>query len=236
MNSLPCFLSICASVCACVAGCVQVWLCYELRTQSRSQKENNRKIGFGWITCFNFGTFLPGKPVATAFGFLQILQQHSCLDRLCPNGVSASSTDTLAILGPHRHNSKTSKCAVCEQPTQGIFNVAHEINKKMKKAKSWFHFFMMIRFKCLIDTSGYKLMTMAWLTQQREELGVEKRVGKRGRKRKSRACTTTTGDTAHWENKRIYHGGRVLQVASREGGYKRQEKKTYVNTPAPRKS
>jgi len=34
-----------------------------------------------------------------------------------------------------KHNSKTSKCAVCEQPTQGIFNVAHEIVKKMKKVK-----------------------------------------------------------------------------------------------------
>jgi RING finger protein 113A len=32
-----------------------------------------------------------------------------------------------------RHNAKTSKCAACEQPTQGVFNTAHEILKKMKK-------------------------------------------------------------------------------------------------------
>jgi RING finger protein 113A len=34
---------------------------------------------------------------------------------------------------PRRHNAKTSKCAVCEQPTQGVFNTAHEIIKRMKK-------------------------------------------------------------------------------------------------------
>jgi RING finger protein 113A len=32
-----------------------------------------------------------------------------------------------------RHNAKTSKCAVCEQATQGIFNVAQDILKKMKR-------------------------------------------------------------------------------------------------------
>jgi len=32
-----------------------------------------------------------------------------------------------------KHQAKSAKCAVCEQPTQGIFNVAHDIVKKMKK-------------------------------------------------------------------------------------------------------
>lgn len=31
-----------------------------------------------------------------------------------------------------KHNSKSGKCFVCEQPTQGIFNVAHDIVKKVK--------------------------------------------------------------------------------------------------------
>ena len=31
-----------------------------------------------------------------------------------------------------RHNAKTKKCFVCEQPTSGIFNVAHDIIKKVK--------------------------------------------------------------------------------------------------------
>ncbi|GFH11474.1 hypothetical protein V8C86DRAFT_2877883 [Haematococcus lacustris] len=32
-----------------------------------------------------------------------------------------------------KRNAKSSKCAVCEQPTQGIFNVAQDIVKKMKR-------------------------------------------------------------------------------------------------------
>lgn len=35
----------------------------------------------------------------------------------------------------HRHNMKTGKCAACDQPTQGIFNIATDILKKMKQAK-----------------------------------------------------------------------------------------------------
>lgn len=35
-----------------------------------------------------------------------------------------------------KHNTKTGKCAACEQPTQGIFNVATDILKKLKAAKS----------------------------------------------------------------------------------------------------
>lgn len=35
-------------------------------------------------------------------------------------------------LRARRHNAKTAKCAVCEQPTQGIFNVAHDIIKKQR--------------------------------------------------------------------------------------------------------
>lgn len=34
-----------------------------------------------------------------------------------------------------RHNAKSGKCAVCEQATSGIFNVAHDVLKKMKKLK-----------------------------------------------------------------------------------------------------
>lgn len=34
-----------------------------------------------------------------------------------------------------RHNAKSGKCAACEQPTKGIFNIATDIIKKMKKAK-----------------------------------------------------------------------------------------------------
>jgi hypothetical protein len=30
---------------------------------------------------------------------------------------------------------KTGKCAACDQPTQGIFNIATDILKKMKQAK-----------------------------------------------------------------------------------------------------
>lgn len=32
-----------------------------------------------------------------------------------------------------RHNAKTKKCFVCEQPTNGIFNVAQNIIKKVKE-------------------------------------------------------------------------------------------------------
>jgi hypothetical protein len=35
-----------------------------------------------------------------------------------------------------RRNTKNGKCAACEQPTQGIFNIATDILKKMKKAKA----------------------------------------------------------------------------------------------------
>lgn len=35
-----------------------------------------------------------------------------------------------------RHNAKTGKCAACEQPTQGIFNVATDVLRKMKKLKA----------------------------------------------------------------------------------------------------
>lgn len=31
---------------------------------------------------------------------------------------------------------KTGKCAACDQPTQGIFNVATDILKKLKQAKA----------------------------------------------------------------------------------------------------
>jgi RING finger protein 113A len=31
-----------------------------------------------------------------------------------------------------QHNAKTSKCFVCEQPTGGIFNVAHDIVRREK--------------------------------------------------------------------------------------------------------
>ena len=34
-----------------------------------------------------------------------------------------------------RHNAKTGKCAVCEQSTGGTFNVAHDVVKRMNKAK-----------------------------------------------------------------------------------------------------
>jgi RING finger protein 113A len=34
-----------------------------------------------------------------------------------------------------KHNAKSAKCAVCEQPTSGIFNVAHEIERKAKEKK-----------------------------------------------------------------------------------------------------
>lgn len=34
-----------------------------------------------------------------------------------------------------RHNTKTGKCAACEQPTQGIFNIATDILKKIKQGK-----------------------------------------------------------------------------------------------------
>lgn len=35
----------------------------------------------------------------------------------------------------NRRNTKTGKCATCEQQTQGIFNRATDILKKMKKQK-----------------------------------------------------------------------------------------------------
>jgi RING finger protein 113A len=31
-----------------------------------------------------------------------------------------------------QHNARSGKCAVCEAPTQGIFNVAHDIKRKVK--------------------------------------------------------------------------------------------------------
>ncbi|KAF8065524.1 zZinc finger CCCH domain-containing protein 1 [Scenedesmus sp. PABB004] len=34
-----------------------------------------------------------------------------------------------------KRNAKTGKCAACDQPTQGIFNVAADVVKKLKKAK-----------------------------------------------------------------------------------------------------
>ncbi|KIY98104.1 RING finger protein [Monoraphidium neglectum] len=34
-----------------------------------------------------------------------------------------------------KHNAKTGKCATCEQPTQGIFNLATDVIKKMKRLK-----------------------------------------------------------------------------------------------------
>lgn len=32
-----------------------------------------------------------------------------------------------------KHNAKTGKCFMCEQPTGGIFNVAKEIERKLKR-------------------------------------------------------------------------------------------------------
>lgn len=32
-----------------------------------------------------------------------------------------------------QHNAKSAKCFVCEAPTQGIFNVAHDIKRKLKQ-------------------------------------------------------------------------------------------------------
>ena len=32
-----------------------------------------------------------------------------------------------------QHNAKSAKCSVCEAPTQGIFNVAHDIKRKLKQ-------------------------------------------------------------------------------------------------------
>ena len=34
-----------------------------------------------------------------------------------------------------RHNSKTGKCAACETATQGIFNMATDVQKRMKADK-----------------------------------------------------------------------------------------------------
>lgn len=34
-----------------------------------------------------------------------------------------------------RHNAKSKKCFVCEQPTNGIFNVAQDIVKKVKEER-----------------------------------------------------------------------------------------------------
>lgn len=34
-----------------------------------------------------------------------------------------------------KHNARSSKCAVCEQPTAGIFNVAHDIARKVRDKK-----------------------------------------------------------------------------------------------------
>ena len=33
-----------------------------------------------------------------------------------------------------KHNAKSKRCAVCDQPTMGIFNTAHDIVKKIKNA------------------------------------------------------------------------------------------------------
>jgi hypothetical protein len=46
--------------------------------------------------------------------------------------VSAAAAAAAAV---PRHNAKSGKCAACEQPTKGIFNIATDIIKKMKKAK-----------------------------------------------------------------------------------------------------
>lgn len=38
-----------------------------------------------------------------------------------------------------KHNAKSKRCFVCEQPTHGIFNMAHDITKRVaerKKAKA----------------------------------------------------------------------------------------------------
>ena len=32
-----------------------------------------------------------------------------------------------------QHNAKSAKCSVCEAPTQRIFNVAHDIKRKLKQ-------------------------------------------------------------------------------------------------------
>lgn len=54
---------------------------------------------------------------------------------LCLSPESPSSSCPGCLHGCcRRRNAKTAKCAVCEQPTQGIFNVANDIVKKMKKA------------------------------------------------------------------------------------------------------
>jgi ribosomal protein L34E len=42
---------------------------------------------------------------------------------------------SLDLLALYRRNTKNGKCAACEQPTQGIFNIATDVLKKMKKAK-----------------------------------------------------------------------------------------------------
>ncbi len=34
-----------------------------------------------------------------------------------------------------KHNAKTGKCQVCEQPTNGIFNIAHDIAAKAREKK-----------------------------------------------------------------------------------------------------
>ena len=35
-----------------------------------------------------------------------------------------------------RHNTKTGKCFLCEKPTRGIFNMANEIIRKVKRKKA----------------------------------------------------------------------------------------------------
>ena len=32
-----------------------------------------------------------------------------------------------------QHNAKSTKCSVCDAPTQGLFNVAHDIKRKVKQ-------------------------------------------------------------------------------------------------------
>lgn len=34
------------------------------------------------------------------------------------------------------HNKKSAKCFVCGAPTQGIFNVAHDVLRKLKRARA----------------------------------------------------------------------------------------------------
>jgi hypothetical protein len=56
--------------------------------------------------------------------------------RLAPNPLAPpASTPPPQYRPRRRRNAKTGKCATCEQQTQGIFNLAGEILKKMKRDK-----------------------------------------------------------------------------------------------------